>query len=342
MEEKKLDIGNIREIKSLYNMKLILSFLPIKQKLKLFLYNKKMQNEIEISLEDYKKISQRYKVVEKDGSGKEYAIYTNIVVFEGEYQNGKRHGKGKEYHDCNGKLKFNGEFFEGRKMTGTEYDIEGNQVLTLENGRGKEYYDNEVVRFEGEFYNGKKWNGNGYNYKGEKIFEIKYGNGKVKEYNYRGKLLYSGTYKNGERNGNGIEYYDNGFTKFKGEYSNGDRYNGKILDIKGFCIIKLECGRGIEYYKNGKILFEGEYFFGRRWNGVFHEPFANKKYNLDQGKGIIVEYNDSCDLIFSGHLLNGRKNGNGIEYINKDEKKYEGDFSNDMRHGNGKIYIMIA
>ena len=40
---------------------------------------------------------------------------------------------------------------------------------------------------------------------------------------------------NGNRNGKGIEYHDNGELKFEGEYLNGKR-NGKAK----------------EYYKNGK------------------------------------------------------------------------------------------
>ena len=47
-------------------------------------------------LDIYKKISQRYKEAEKNGSGKEYRIYTDIVIFEGVYQNGKRHLSGKK------------------------------------------------------------------------------------------------------------------------------------------------------------------------------------------------------------------------------------------------------
>ena len=36
----------------------------------------------------------------------ENIINTNIIIFEGEYLNGKRNGKGKEYNES--KLKFEG------------------------------------------------------------------------------------------------------------------------------------------------------------------------------------------------------------------------------------------
>ena len=47
----------------------------------------------------------------KDGKGliKEYYDENEIILYEGEYLNGKRNGKGKQYYP-NGNLKFEGEF----------------------------------------------------------------------------------------------------------------------------------------------------------------------------------------------------------------------------------------
>ena len=45
---------------------------------------------------------------------------------------------------------------------------------------------------------------------------------------------------NGERNGKGKEYYDNGVILFEGEFANG-KWNGI----------------GKEYYRNGKIKYVG-------------------------------------------------------------------------------------
>ena len=50
---------------------------------------------------------------------------------------------------------------------------------------------------------------------------------------YKDKLIFEGEFLNGQKNGKGIEYYDDGKLKYKGEYHNGYR-NGK----------------GKEYYKN--------------------------------------------------------------------------------------------
>ena len=63
----------------------------------------------------------------------ENQIYTHILLFKGEYLNGKRNGKGKEY-DIVGELEFEGEFLNGER-----------------NGKGKEYYDNNELKFEGEY-----------------------------------------------------------------------------------------------------------------------------------------------------------------------------------------------
>ena len=60
---------------------------------------------------------------------------------------------------------------------------------------------------------------------------MKDGKGYIKEYNKsNGILIYEGNYLNGERNGNGKEYYNNGKLKFEGVYLNGKRNEGKEYD----------------------------------------------------------------------------------------------------------------
>ena len=101
--KSKIDIE--KDIKSFYNLKNIFSFLSEKQKLNIIINNKHLQKKFDINIEDYKRISGRYKVGERNGKGKEYDISTDVMLFEGEYLNGKRNGKGKEYYYY-GKLKF--------------------------------------------------------------------------------------------------------------------------------------------------------------------------------------------------------------------------------------------
>ena len=105
----KIDVE--KAINSIYNLKNIFSFLSEKQKLNIIIYNTNLQNKLDININDYKRISGRYIVGERNGKGKEYDISRNNVLFEGEYLNGKRNGKGKEYY-IGHKLKFEGEYIK--------------------------------------------------------------------------------------------------------------------------------------------------------------------------------------------------------------------------------------
>ena len=174
-ELKKNELINIEEIKSSYIIKEVLSFLSKKQKLNVIIYNKKLQKIFGVCIEDYKKISGRYKKGERNGIGKEYDINTNKLIFEGEYINGKRNGKGKEYSYYN--IKFEGEYLNGKRWNGKGYNNSGDLEYELNNGSGKvkEYYYTGNLKFEGEYLNGEM-------------------NGSVKEYHKNGKLKFEGEY----------------------------------------------------------------------------------------------------------------------------------------------------
>ena len=80
----------------------------------------------------------------KNGKGVEYKIKKdNLLVFKGEYLNGKRNGKGREYYD-NNNLKYQGEYKEGKIWNGKGYDINGKLEFELKNGnvKVKEYHNN--------------------------------------------------------------------------------------------------------------------------------------------------------------------------------------------------------
>ena len=87
----------------------------------MILWNKELQKVFLVDIENYKKISGKYKIGKKNGKGSEFILYTNKLIFEGEYLNGKRNGKGKEYYS-NGELEFEGEYLNG-KRNGMEKDI---------------------------------------------------------------------------------------------------------------------------------------------------------------------------------------------------------------------------
>ena len=104
-------IGNI---KSAYIIKGIFSLLNEKQQLNMIIYNKQLQKILGVDIKDYKKISGKYRIGEKNGKGREYSLIEDKLIFEGEYLNGKRNGKGKEYYN-DVKLIFEGEYLNGKK-----------------------------------------------------------------------------------------------------------------------------------------------------------------------------------------------------------------------------------
>jgi len=121
MDESFNGIKLLGDIKSEYIQKGIFSYLNEKRKLKMIMYNKKLQNIFGINIENYKKMSGKYLIFERNGIGILYKLNTNQMIFKGEYLNGEKNGKGKEYYN-NGELKFEGEYINGKK-NGMEKDI---------------------------------------------------------------------------------------------------------------------------------------------------------------------------------------------------------------------------
>ena len=177
MDEKNKNNINLRDIKSNFMIKKLFSFLCEKQKLDVIKYNKDLQKINLVNIEDYKKISGKYKIAKKDGKGKEYIINTNYLLFEGEYLNGRKNGEGKEYYN-NSEIKFEKEYLNRkRKYDNSKLKFEGKYLNGKRNGKGKEYYLNGKLKFEGEYLNGKRWDGIGYNINGKMDFYIKTGKG---------------------------------------------------------------------------------------------------------------------------------------------------------------------
>ena len=203
---KNIQTAKMKHIRSMYIVEIILSHLKENKKFSIIKYNKRIQNHLELNIEDYKRVSGRYIIGERNGKGKEYLLENNKLIYDGEYIEGKRHGKGKEFDNLNGAKIFEGNYLNGKR-----------------NGEGKEYFINGKLKFEGEYKNGIMWNGNGYNIDEELEFELKKGKGKIKEYDYYGILEFEGEYKDGKRNKNGIEYNKYGELEFEGEYLNGER-----------------------------------------------------------------------------------------------------------------------
>ena len=144
IEKIKQKTNDCISIKSSYILNEIFSFLNMKQKLKIMIYNKQLQEKLGFNIENYKKLSGKYKIGGKNGLGSEYILGTNKLIFEGEYLNGVRNGKGKEFQNFNYQIQFEGYninhyiIFEGEYLNG------------VRNGNGKEYKFNGSLLFEGE------------------------------------------------------------------------------------------------------------------------------------------------------------------------------------------------
>ena len=165
----------LKNVKTSFFLRVLFSYMDEKQKLELIKYNKSLQENINISLINYKLFSGKYIEYELNGNGKEYDFIDDRLLFEGEYLNGKSNGKGKEYYY--GNLIFEGEYLNGKRNgKGKEYDsdgklrFEGEYLNGKKNGKGKKYFKNELI-FEGEFLNGKKWEGKAYDKNNNIIYE---------------------------------------------------------------------------------------------------------------------------------------------------------------------------
>ena len=141
---------------------------------------------------------------------------------------------------------------------------------------------------------------------------------------YQGKeyivslLRFEGEFLNDMKNGEGKEYYDDGSVAFEGEYLYNDKRKGK-------------------FYIEKSLEYEGEYLFDKKWNGKGYDKEGNVIYELNNGNGKVMEYNDDGEILFEGEYLNGKKIGKGKEYV-YGRLIFEGEFLNGKRHGKGKDY----
>ena len=55
LEERKTNFNFVESIKSSYVLKWVMSFLSEKQKLEMIIYNKQLQNILDVNIEEYKK-----------------------------------------------------------------------------------------------------------------------------------------------------------------------------------------------------------------------------------------------------------------------------------------------
>ena len=134
-------------------------------------------------------------IIYENGKGKEYNGYSDKLLFEGGYLNGKRNGKGKEYN-YNGYIIFD-EYLNGEELNGKRID----EFIDKFDNKGN-------LIFEGEYLNGKR-------------------NGKVKEFDNKGNLIFEGQYINDERKKGKV--YINNRLDYEGEFLNDRKWKRKRI-----------------------------------------------------------------------------------------------------------------
>ena len=139
---------------------------------------------------------------------------------------------------------------------------------------------------------------------------------KGKEYDKDGNLIFIGNYLNGEKIGEGREYY-HGTKIFEGEYLK-DKKTGKGKEFSGDGYYFSECEYLNNYkikgeeYEDGELAFKGKYLNGIRWEG-----FLSK----------IIKNDVKEKIRYEGEFKDGKINGKGKEYIEYYEKDYDLDDS---------------
>ena len=319
-------------------LKWVFNCVHYKKKLKLIIYNKELQNQLDINKSHYEEISIKVLIIDENGIGKIKNKINDFVYFIGQYVNNKINGKGIEYQILSTELSKKGNKNKKNNFK-KEDEINSNYYRNYKfkegimkgiiNDNGKEYMYEIKVKFEGEFKDGIK-------------------NGKGKEYDLNDNVLFDGEYLNGKRwNGKGIEYDDKQKIYFQGKYKNGEKVSGKMILYmeKGRIEYDLRNKKGKEFDSQENIVFEGEFLDWKRWNGVEKYYGLNRniiaKYELKNGErnGKTRGY-DYGKSIFEGEYKNGKLfNGKGIRYYDKNNSIiFCGEYKEGKRYGFFKEY----
>ena len=91
----------LKNIKSIYFIRILFSYFSEKNKLELIKCNKNIQRLLNIDLINYIFFACKFIIFETKSDVKEYKCFDKLyeikLIYEGEYLNGKRNEKGKEY-----------------------------------------------------------------------------------------------------------------------------------------------------------------------------------------------------------------------------------------------------
>lgn len=207
---------------------------------------------------------------------------------------------------------FEGTWVEGvRCGTCIEYEygsvsFQGNYHNDKRNGYGWEYDDNELQR-SGEWYDGVYQEA--YSLAMQEYF-VNSGLGMILSFDKDDLLVTTVDWRDGKANGDSYSY----------------NMKEKRLTQKRLYLHGDEIDRSILYYKPiiGDITFDN----GMKWHGEIDQ-------NMTMGNGELVD--SQGKVLYSGQMFLNKRYGHGTSFVNGC-KQYEGEWSMDVRMGNGREY----
>ena len=148
------------KIKSKKILKSLFSCLKENIKLKIIIYNKSLQDKLNINSEKFKKESNKILLIDENGFGKIMHQTNKFVFFEGKFENGKKNGKGKEYQIIMSELKKKNTkiLIPNEKQLNDyfrKYVFKDGCKRDKIDYKGKEFIFEIKLKFEGEYLNGE-------------------------------------------------------------------------------------------------------------------------------------------------------------------------------------------
>lgn len=296
-------------------------------------------------------------------------------------RNGKKTGKWIEFYD-NGEISLEGYYRDGmRNGYFREYDRRGVMVSTtkwrddkvVEDAEElvnldirKEYYNNAKVKSVGSFKDGMPEGVTRfYDQEGEistsKIYSkgVLLGEGIVdeggirqgtwKEFYADGSLRAEGDYKDGQKIGEWIFYFQSGKVAQKGKYIAGERphgdwvwyyENGSVRREETF-YRGIEDGKLVEYSDSGSVLTQGDFAEGLRvgkWLIDVGDHREEGEYLDGERHGEWIHLYKNGKLNFKGTYVAGMADGKHTYFFDNGQKSLEGKYVSGMKEGEWKRY----
>ena len=208
-----------------------------------------------------------------------------IVKYQGFFKNSKPFGEFKRYHE-DGTIKALQQFMPDGITTYV-----------------KMFYNNGILAADGKFVNSQKdsvWNYYSFYDKGLKLketYSLGKKNGISKKYHSSGKLAEELNWKNNQKDGSWIQYFEDGSLLLKTNYISDKRqgnyetyYRGNKLETKGVFVNNLMEGEWIYFDDSGKEKMRIIYNKGIPQNaGLLEKEQEDFFHKLENNKGKIPE-----------------------------------------------------